>query len=136
MAGYSGTPLWKKLGVKPEQRILVLNDPPGFLDSLELDGSQEVRSDLRRTGDLLVAFFHRRAEFERRLTTLKNKLDPYGGLWIGWPKKASKVPTDMTEDLVREAALQIGLVDNKVCAIDDVYSGLRLCVRVADRPKR
>ena len=85
---------------------------------------------------MLVAFFSRRPELERRLTALSRAVFPAGGLWIAWPKRASGVETDITEDVVRELALAIGLVDNKVCAIDETWSGLRLVHRLRDRPKR
>jgi hypothetical protein len=85
---------------------------------------------------VIVAFFVRRAELERRLPSLCGALDPAGGLWIGWPKRASAVATDVTEDVVRELGLAAGLVDNKVCAIDQVWSGLRLVYRLRDRPTR
>jgi hypothetical protein len=82
------------------------------------------------------AFFTRRAELERRFERLAAAVYPDGALWIAWPKRASGVPTDLTEDVVREVALANGLVDNKVCAIDDTWSGLRLVYRLRDRPHR
>jgi hypothetical protein len=84
--------------------------------------------------DVIVAFFVRRAELERRLPRLKASLDYAGGLWLAWPKRASGVTTDLGDGPVRELGLSIGLVDNKVCAIDDTWSGLRFVYRVADRP--
>jgi hypothetical protein len=80
-----------------------------------------------------VSFHTERRDFERRLPKLRELMEPAAGLWIAWPKKASKVPTDMTEDVVREVALPTGLVDNKVCAIDDIWSGLRLVIRLEHR---
>jgi hypothetical protein len=85
---------------------------------------------------LVVAFGSRRAELERRLPALARALDPAGGLWIAWPKRASGVSTDVTEDLVRQSGLAAGLVDNKVCAIDETWSGLRMVYRLRDRPPR
>jgi hypothetical protein len=85
---------------------------------------------------VLVAFFVRRAELERRLRSLSRAVFPDGGLWVAWPKRASGVDTDLTEDVVRELGLAIGLVDNKVCAIDETWSGLRLVHRLLDRPGR
>ena len=85
--------------------------------------------------DVIVAFFSRRSMLERRLPGLSAALDPAGGLWIAWPKRASGVPTDVTEDVVRDLGLAAGLVDNKVCAIDQVWSGLRLVYRLRDRPR-
>jgi hypothetical protein len=84
---------------------------------------------------VIVAFFTSRRELERRMAALRAALDPAGGLWIAWPKRASGVETDLTEDVVRELALAAGLVDNKVCAIDETWSGLRLVFRLRDRPR-
>jgi hypothetical protein len=84
--------------------------------------------------DVIVAFFDRRGELERRLAALAAALDPAGGLWIAWPKRASGVQTDVTENVVRDLGLAAGLVDNKVCAVDQVWSGLRLVYRLRDRP--
>ena len=84
---------------------------------------------------MIVAFFDRRGELERRLPALAGALDPAGGLWIAWPKRASGVQTDVTENVVRDLGLAAGLVDNKVCAIDQVWSGLRLVYRLRDRPR-
>jgi hypothetical protein len=81
-----------------------------------------------------VAFFDRRAGLERRLRSLTDALEPDGGLWIAWPKRASGVPTDLTENVIRDLGLAAGLVDNKVCAVDQVWSGLRLVYRLRDRP--
>jgi hypothetical protein len=127
-AGYSGTPLPKKLGVKDGSRVLLLGAPEGFA----LDGVDAGRS-ARGTADVIVSFHTERREFERRLPKLRALMKPAAGLWIAWPKKASKVPTDMTEDVVREVALPTGLVDTKVCAIDDTWSGLRLVIRLEHR---
>jgi hypothetical protein len=115
-AGYSGTPLPKKLGIKPGSRVLLVG---GEVDV----GEGEVVAE--GPADVLVAFFTERVAF----AGLRAQMEPAAGLWIAWPKKASKVPTDITEDTVREVALPTGLVDNKVCAIDEVWSGLRLVIR-------
>jgi hypothetical protein len=93
-----------------------------------------VKSRLAGKADVIVFFTRRRAELERRYDALKRALEPDGGLWVAWPKRASGVATDVTEDVVREIALARGLVDNKVCAIDETWSGLRLVYRLADRP--
>jgi hypothetical protein len=134
MAGYSGTPLAKKLGIKDGHTVATLSAPSGFDATLQPmpPGSRVVR-DLRAHRDVVVAFFTSRAAFEGKLAALTKAIFPDGGLWIAWPKKASKVPTDITEDVVRAVALPTGLVDNKVCAIDDVWSGLRLVVRLENR---
>jgi hypothetical protein len=130
MAGYSGTPLVKKLGIAEQHRLVVAGAPEGFVATLvPLPAGVEVRSTLRGPADVVVAFVMRRAELEKKLDAWRAAVFPDGALWVAWPKKASKVPTDMTEDVVRAVALPTGLVDNKVCAIDETWSGLRLVVR-------
>jgi hypothetical protein len=134
-AGYSGTPLPRKLGIKPGARVALLGAPRGFEDTLgELPAGVEVRRAARGTFDVVVAFFKPRADLERRLPALRAALEPAGGLWIAWPKRASGVATDLSEGVVRELGLAAGLVDNKVCAIDHTWSGLRLVYRLRDRP--
>jgi hypothetical protein len=136
-AGYSGTPLPRKLGIKSGTRLALIGAPVGFDHTLgAVPGGVTVGRRLgRRPHDVIVAFFSRRAMLERRMPQLATALDPAGGLWIAWPKRASGVPTDVTEDVVRALGLAAGLVDNKVCAIDQVWSGLRLVYRLRDRPK-
>ncbi len=133
-AGYSGTPLAQKLGVE-EGHVLALIEAPPEAPALiaPLPAAVEVRTDVRRKPDVVVAFFVRRSRLERRLAGLARAIHPSGGLWIAWPKRASGVTTDLTEDVVRELALAGGLVDNKVCAISDIWSGLRLVYRLVDR---
>ena len=92
-----------------------------------------VARQARGTADVIVAFFDRRAELEQRMPLLRERMDPAAGLWIGWPKRSSGVATDLTEDVVREIALANRLVDNKVAALDDTWSGLRLVIRLKDR---
>jgi hypothetical protein len=136
-AGYSGTPLPRKLGIKAGARLALIGAPEGFdltLGSLPDDVSVSRRLG-RGSRDVIVAFFSRRAMLERRLPPLRAALDPAGGLWIAWPKRASGVETDVTEDVVRTLGLAAGLVDNKICAIDQVWSGLRLVYRLRDRPR-
>ena len=134
-AGYSGTPLPKKLGIKPEQTVGLLQAPVGFtLD--DLPPGVELRRQARGPLDVIVSFHTRRADLVKRLPVLMKALPPDGGLWIAWPKKASGVTTDIIEDTVREIALPTGLVDNKVCAIDATWSGLRLVLRKELRPGR
>lgn len=129
-AGYSGTPLPKKLGIKEGSAVALLRAPDGFDATLgELPGRVTVRPRAQGTNDVIVTFHTRRADFEAALPKALKVLDVDGGLWVAWPKKASKVPTDMTEDVVREVCLPLGLVDNKVCAIDEVWSGLRVVWR-------
>ena len=134
-AGYSGTPLVRKLGIKPGHRLALLGAPDGFEDATlgELPGGVRIARRTGGTADVIVSFHTRRAELERRLPALRALMEPAAGLWIAWPKRASKVATDITEDVVREIALPTGLVDNKVCAIDATWSGLRLVIRLAQR---
>lgn len=139
MAGYSGTPLPQKLGVKAATRLGLVRPPADFASSLGSLPDGVVPSDAaRRAGpfDVLVCFVRTRAELSRDLRKLPGKLDPQGGLWIAWPKRASGVGTDLHEAQVRGLGLATGLVDNKVCAIDEVWSGLRFVVRLSDRPKK
>lgn len=137
MAGYSGTPLPKKLGIKPGHRVLLLRAPADFDETLgDLPPDVSVTARLAKGPyDVIVAFCANRATFEKALPAARAALDQAGGLWIAWPKKASGVPTDLTEDLIRPVGLAAKLVDNKVCAIDDVWSGLRFVVPVKDRVK-
>jgi hypothetical protein len=138
MAGYSGTPLPRKLGVKPGARMGLLRSPGDFSITLGALPDGVVISDaIRGKGpfDVVVCFARTLGELSRDLGVLVRKLDPAGGLWIAWPKKASGLATDVSEVEVRRLGLGTGLVDNKVCAIDDVWSGLRFVVRVVDRPK-
>jgi hypothetical protein len=133
-AGYSGTPLPRKLGIKPGARLALVAAPAGFEAVLgELPPGVSVRRRLQGTFDVIVAFFDARAELERRLPTCRNALDQAGGLWVAWPKRSSGMTTDLGEGTVRELGLAAGLVDNKVCAIDATWSGLRFVYRLADR---
>jgi hypothetical protein len=134
MAGYSGTPLAKKLGIGEGHRVGLVNAPDGFVALLEpIPDGVELLTGVRSRRDVVVAFVRARSEIESKLTAMTKAIFPDGALWIAWPKKASKIPTDVTEDVVRAVALPTGLVDNKVCAIDDIWSGLRLVVRRANR---
>jgi hypothetical protein len=131
VAGYSGTPLPKKLGIADSSRVALVDAPPDFAAEA-LPGVPAVTA-LRGSFDVIVYFTTERRAFERRLPALRKAMVANAGLWIAWPKKTSKVPTDMTEDVVREVALPTGLVDNKVCAIDEIWSGLRLVIRRENR---
>jgi hypothetical protein len=130
-AGYSGTPLPKKLGIKPGHRLLMLSAPDGF--ELDVPGDVTVARAARGKADVIVSFHTDRADLARRMPKLRQAMEPAAGLWIAWPKRASKVPTDLTEDVVRELALANRLVDNKVAALDEKWSGLRLVIRLKDR---
>jgi hypothetical protein len=135
VAGYSGTPLAKKLGIKEGHRVAFPAAPDEFAASLgELPEGVTVKSRASGPLDVIVFFTRSRAELERRLPTLRRAMDPAAGLWIAWPKRSSGVDTDMTEDVARALGLANRLVDNKVCAIDEVWSGLRLVIRLKDRP--
>jgi hypothetical protein len=135
-AGYSGTPLVRKLGIKPGARLGLLGAPEEFEATLgELPPDVAVRQQARGPLDVIVAFHTARAELERRLPALRGALQPAGGLWIAWPKRTSGLASDVDEGVVRELGLAAGLVDNKVCAIDEVWSALRLVYRLRDRPR-
>lgn len=138
MAGYSGTPLPQKLGIKDGHTVALLGAPTGFGRTLgKLPAGVRVVETLAKPGslDVVVFFTKSRAELAKRFANIAKSLNPAGGFWVAWPKKASGVATDMTENAVRDVALPQGLVDNKVCAIDDTWSGLRLVWRVENRPK-
>ena len=125
-AGYSGTPLVRKLGIKPGSRLGLVGAPDGFDATLgELPPGVTVRRRPRSALDVILVFCSGRAELERGLPTLRAALEPAGGLWIAWPKRSSGVVSDLDDRVVRELGLGAGLVDNKVCAIDAVWSGLR-----------
>jgi hypothetical protein len=136
MAGYSGTPLVKKLGIKEGHRVAFPSTPDGFAALLgDLPAGVTVKGRASGPLDVIVFFTKSRAELERRLPALRRALVPAAGLWIAWPKRSSGVETDMTEDVARELGLANRLVDNKVCAIDETWSGLRLVIRLKDRPR-
>ena len=124
-------PLAKKLGIKPGHRLALLGAPHGF--ELELPDDVSVRRRAGGKADVILTFHTARGELETRLPALRAMMEPAAGLWIAWPKKAAKLDTDMTEDVVREIALPTGLVDNKVAALDETWSGLRLVIRLEHR---
>jgi hypothetical protein len=133
-AGYSGTPLAKKLGIKDGFHIKLINAPDYYL-SLFIDLPPNLYFDDADSGTIdFIHFFTKSAsEYKSRLRELKQQIKPNGMIWISWPKKASKVPTDITEDIIRNYALETGLVDIKVCAVDETWSGLKLVIPVKDR---
>jgi hypothetical protein len=138
MAGYSNTPLAQKLGIKPGSRVIISGAPQGFAGALGKlpDGSTLGEAAASRTAfDVAVLFTTQESDLVKRLGSLQKRMDPAAGLWVAWPKRASGKKTDLTEDVVRKIALERSLVDNKVCAIDDTWSGLRLVIRLADRAK-
>lgn len=129
-AGYSGTPLLQKLGIKPKTRIRFINEPAHLADLLGPLPPDCTLVESRATAvDFIHCFVTQKPRLLALLPGLMNKLARDGMIWISWPKKASKVQTDITEDVVREIALPLGLVDVKVCAIDEVWSGLKLVIR-------
>jgi hypothetical protein len=131
----SAWPLIRKLGIKAPARLALIHAPDGFDGVLgELPDGVTVHRQLRGTFDVIVSFHVGRTDLERRLPVLKRALTASGGLWLAWPKRASGVQTDVGEGDVRRLGLQAGLVDNKICAIDETWSGLRLVYRLADRP--
>jgi hypothetical protein len=136
VAGYSGTPLPQKLGIKPGARVALVRAPEGFERELApLPDGVRIRTQARGVADVVMFFATRHAELERRFDSLARAMDPSGGLWIAWPKRTASVATDLREGVVRSIGLAHGLVDNKVCAVDDTWSGLRFVLRVADRAR-
>ncbi len=133
MAGYSGTPLPKKLGLKEDMRVGVIGAPDGFVESLvDLPPGIEFH-DRFDPSDVYLIFSKWADEMTSHFLSARERLPPDGAIWVAWPKKSSGVETDMTEDTMRENFLPTGMVDNKVCAIDDVWSGLRFVVRKENR---
>ena len=127
----------KKLGITEGCRVALVRAPEGFDRALDpLPDGVRLRTQARATQDVVVFFATRLAELERRFDSLARAISPNGGLWIAWPKRTACVATDLREGLVRDTGLAHGLVDNKVCAVDDVWSGLRFVYRVKDRPAR
>ena len=133
-AGYSGTPLIKKLGIKPEMRVLLINKPHDYFALLEADISDQSMKK-NETPDFVHLFVKNIKEFETEMKKLKTicKQNPNISIWVSWYKKAAKIETDITEDVIRNYALKNDLVDVKVCAVSDIWSGLKLVVPVAKR---
>lgn len=128
--GYSGTPLAKKLGIQASHCVLLLGAPEGYARLLEpLPAAVQFVSRPSSKVDMAHVFVTHREELAAKLVGLRKKLKPDAALWISWPKKASKVPTTVTEDTIRELALPLGFVDIKVCAVNEIWSGLKLVVR-------
>lgn len=135
-AGYSGTPLPKKLGIKEDARVAFVSPPADWSRILgPLPASVSIKARARRPLDVIVLFVTRYSELNRRFEPLAKALDSAGGLWVAWPKQASDVETDLTFLVVQKVGLEAGLVDNKVCAVDETWSGVRFVLRRADRPK-
>jgi hypothetical protein len=132
--GYSGTPLVRKLGLKSGMKVALVDGPEHYWELLpDLPTDVSVADLTTPSLDFIHVFVRERRALEDQLPGLRTKIRPDGMIWVSWPKKAAKVPTDVTEDVVREIALPIGLVDVKVCAVDEVWSGLKLVIRKAER---
>ena len=128
--GYSGTPLAKKLGIKPGAKVFVAGAPKTYLESLDpLPEGVAFEKMVSESINLIHLFTDSRATLQAALARYRKAMAPDAAIWVSWPKKASKVPTDISEDTVREVALPMGLVDVKVCAVDEVWSGLKLVIR-------
>ena len=137
MAGYSGTPLPKKLGVKPNQRIALVNAPHDFAKVLgRLPENAAIVKRLNGPLDLILLFVDREQRLAKQFPILANKLQSNGMIWVAWPKKSSGVATDLVFEKVQHIGLDCGLVDVKICAVDDVWSGLKFVIRLKDRNKK
>ena len=140
MAGYSQTPLAKKLGIQSGALVVLVSAPQGFAEALEplpegvrLSSGDDAPTPADQDVDVFVLFCRSAGELSRSLRPAASRLAPAGGLWVAWPKKASGLATDLDFAAVQRAGLELGLVDNKVCAVDDVFSSLRFVVRREDR---
>ena len=134
MAGYSGTPLVKKIGIKPGHRLAIFNPPKGFEKELAPLPDGVVNSE-KAPVDVIILFAANQSVLEKNLSKLAGKLAPEGMLWVAWPKTSSGVPTDLKEGLVQKTGLASGLVDIKVCAVNEVWSGLKFVIPVKDRKR-
>jgi hypothetical protein len=134
MPGYSGTPLINKLGIKPESGVLLINAPNDYFDLLGIDISDQL-VNTKSTADIVHLFVKTNKEFEVEMKKLQPVYKKNSNLtiWVSWCKKSAKIPTDVTEDVIRNYALKNGLVDVKVCAVSDTWSGLKLVVPLAKR---
>jgi hypothetical protein len=136
MAGYSATPLVKKLGIKPDFNVAFVNAPTNFVNQLDLPSGVKAKSISKSKDlDFILLFVKSRTVLTGAFTQCAYKLKSNGMLWVSWPKRASGVSTDLTENVVRDIGLAAGLVDVKVCAIDEIWSGLKFVYRLQDRPK-
>jgi len=136
MAGYSATPLAKKLGLKPGFKIRLINEPDYYFDLfIDWPDNVQILTDNKIKKNFIHLFAKNIKEFEQHIRAIKNEIEQDGIIWVSWYKKATKIPTDLTEDIIRNTALAIGLVDIKVCAVDEVWSGLKLVIPVKNRTK-
>jgi hypothetical protein len=136
MAGYSRTPLPQKLGIKPGTTVVVINEPPQYRKLLGKLDRVTFSNRIAADSGFVHFFSTNRNELEKKLPILREKIADNGTIWVSWPKKSANVPTDITEDVVREIALPLGLVDIKVCAVDETWSGLKLMIRREKRKSR
>ena len=135
VAGYSGKPLATKLGIKEQTSLVAVDAPNGYRRLLEpLPAAVRFSSKIDKTTDIVHVFCTAKSELSRELKSYRKELGPNAAIWVSWPKRSANVPTDVTEDVVRAIALPLGFVDIKVCAVDDVWSGLKLVVRKELRP--
>jgi Protein of unknown function (DUF3052) len=133
-AGYSGAPLVKKLGIKEGFKIRIVNQPAYYLDLVtEMPENISILSDKKIKKNLIHYFAKKAKDLHKDIVSMRNEIEQDGAIWISWPKKASKLATDITEDFIRNLALANGLVDIKVCAVDETWSGLKLVIPVKDR---
>jgi DUF3052 family protein len=134
MAGYSGTPLAQKLGIKPAMTVIAIGAPVNYRKLLGQVANDIRPSDRVKDNSPFIHFFTtRRSELEKQLVRLQRKIADTGAVWVSWPKKSAGVATDVTEDVIRAVALPLGFVDVKVCAVDETWSGLKLMVRRENR---
>jgi len=137
MAGYSGTPLPQKLGIKPGLTVVTINAPANYRRLLGQIPDSVTFSERLKSGSSFVHLFtSRRSEMQKKMSILRDKISDNGAIWVSWPKKSSGISTDVTEDVIREIALPLGFVDIKVCAVDDIWSGLKLMIRRENRKSR
>ncbi len=129
--GYSGTPLLKKLGIKPEMKLLLINAPDNYFALLEVDLTKQLVKT--SNADFVHLFVTSRKELEKQFLSLSKKLSPTAIIWISWYKKSAKIPIDVTEDVIREIVLPTGWVDIKVCAVSELWSGLKIVKRLKER---
>ena len=137
MAGYSGTPLPQKLGIKPGLMVVTINPPANYRRLLGQIPDSITFSERLKSGSSFVHLFtSRRSEMQKKMSILRDKISDNGAIWVSWPKKSSGISTDVTEDVIREIALPLGFVDIKVCAVDETWSGLKLMIRRENRKSR
>lgn len=132
--GYSGTPLLKKLGIKEHMRVMLVHEPENYFDLLEKNIAEQICKKNEKP-DLIHLFIKTKKDFEIEMRKIRCLIKPTTAIWVSWYKKSAGIPTDITEETIRTYALQNDLVDIKVCAVSDIWSGLKLVVPIAKRPK-